>query len=72
MEDEEYTLDQFTNVSKFTGGYNECMNYIKANGGMLYTQVDCDEYTDNDGTKATTRYVKGSRWVNRTGWYGVV
>lgn len=71
MGDGECTLCQFTQISKFTGEYDECIKYIKEHGGTIYTQVDCDEYTDDDGTKADMCYVEGNAYVNRTGWYGV-
>ena len=68
---DEYTLYEFTNVGRMTGEHQECLDYIKKNGGQLYTQVDCEQYTDKDGTTPSLRYVRGERLVNRTGWYGV-
>ena len=68
---EEYTAYGFESVSKYTGTYDECAAYIRKHGGTLYTQVDCDTY-DEGGVKRDFCYVKGNRFVNRTGWYGVV
>ena len=58
-----YSLTDFESVSKIAGEKDDCLKYIKENGGTLYTQVDGD---DGD-----IYYVEGDRLVNRTGWYGV-
>ena len=67
----EYTLHEFGTISNIIGDRDECEKYINEHGGTLYTQVDCDEYTDEDGEKESICYVEGDRLVNRTGVYGV-
>ena len=69
---DEYTTEEFSDVCKITGEYEVCLKYIKENGGELYTQVDGEDYTRDDGTTYNVWYVQGNRYVNRTGWYGVV
>ena len=66
----EYTLREFGTISSIIGDRDECGKYINGHGGTLYTQVDCDEYTD-EGEKESTCYVEGDVLVNRTGVYGV-
>lgn len=67
----EYTLHEFGEMSRIIGELDECRRYIAENGGTLYTQVDCDEYTDEEGNKESRCYVEGDAFVNRTGVYGV-
>ena len=68
---EEYTTEEFGEICKITGEKEDCLKYIWENGGQLYTQVDGDDYTRDDGTVYNVWYVIGDAFVNRTGWYGV-
>lgn len=72
LADGEYTLHEFGEKSKIIGEYDACQEYIEKHGGTLCTQIDCEEYTDEGGEKESRCYVKGHRWVNRTGVYGVI
>ena len=68
----EYKLEEFDDVCKIVGEKEVCLKYIDENGGTLYTQVDGDDYTRDDGSTYNVWYVEGDAFVNRTGIYGVV
>ena len=66
-----HTTEDFGNICKITGEREVCLKYIEENGGMLYTQIDGDDYICGDGSTCNVWYVEGDVLVNRTGVYGV-
>ena len=57
---EMYTESEFSNVSKCLGNLDDCLEYVKENGGELYTRVYGEMCTFANGVPSDIWYAKGN------------